>query len=91
VTFTEGDPTVVVQLRCARGTMIALYPWGPRRLLGFIGQRSLPSPDFLAESPTSFVRFDYRRPNPVRLAFSHTGNGMTVTLTSDGGEITAKR
>jgi hypothetical protein len=71
--------------------MIALYPWGPRRLLGFMGQRSLPSVDFLPESTTSFVRFDYRRPNPVRLTFARAGNGMTVTVSSDGGEITARR
>jgi CubicO group peptidase (beta-lactamase class C family) len=91
VTFTEGDPTVVVQVRFARGAMIALYPWGPRRLLGFMGQRSLPSPDFLPESGTSFVRFDYRRPNPVRLTFTRDGSGMTMTITSEGGEIIARR
>jgi CubicO group peptidase (beta-lactamase class C family) len=91
VTFTDGDPTVVVQVRFARGAMIALYPWGPRRLLGFMGQRSLLSPDFLPESATSFVRFDYRRPNPVRLTFTRTGNAMTVTVSSDAGEITARR
>ena len=91
VTFTDGDPTVVVQLRFARGAMIALYPWGPRRLLGFMGQRSLLSPDFLPESATSFVRFDYRRPSPVRLTFTQTGSAMALTITSDGGEITARR
>jgi CubicO group peptidase (beta-lactamase class C family) len=90
-TFTDGDPTVVVQVRFARGAMIALYPWGPRRLLGFMGQRSLPSADFLPESATSFVRFDYRRPNPVRLTFTRTGNALTVTVSSDGGKITARR
>jgi CubicO group peptidase (beta-lactamase class C family) len=91
VTFTDGDPTVVVQVRFARGAMVALYPWGPRRLLGFMGQRSLPGADFLPESTTSFVRFDYRRPNPVRLTFTRAGNAMTVTVSSDGGEITARR
>jgi CubicO group peptidase (beta-lactamase class C family) len=91
VTFTDGDPTVVVHVRFARGAMIALYPWGPRRLLGFMGQRSLPSADFLPESATSFVRFDYRRPNPVRLTFTRTGQATTVTISSDGGEITAIR
>jgi len=91
VTFTNGDPTVVVQVHFARGSAIALYPWGPRRLLGFMAQRSLASPDFLPESATSFVRFDYRRLNPVRLTFTKDGNGVTMTITSDGGEIVAKR
>jgi len=91
VAFTGGDPTVVVQVRFARGATIALYPWGPRRLMGFMGQRSLPSPDFLPESATSFVRFDYRRPNPVRLTFTRTGTAMTVTISTESGEITARR
>jgi hypothetical protein len=79
----------VVQLRFARGVVVALYPWGPRRLLGFMAQRSLPSADFLPESATSYVRFDYRRANPVRLAFARTESGVTLTIKSDGGEIVA--
>lgn len=89
VTLTQGDPTVVVQVRFARGTMIARYPWGPRRLLGFISERVLPEAEFLPESATSYVRFDYRRRAPVRLTF---GAGAAIlTIAGETGNIVAAR
>lgn len=90
-TLTDGDPTIVVQLRFARGRMIAQYPWGPRRLLGFAAQRSLPQAEFLPESATSYVRFDYRRRTPVRLTFAPLPNGTQLRIVSDAGEIVATR
>ncbi len=87
VTLTQGNPTVVVQLRFARGSMFARYPWGPRRLLGFITERELPVAEFLPESATTYVAFDYRRRTPVRLAFA----GRQLTVTSESGDVVAIR
>jgi CubicO group peptidase (beta-lactamase class C family) len=88
VTLTQGDPTVVVQLRFARGTMIARYPWGPRRLLGFITERALPDAEFLSESATSYVLFDHRRRAPVRLTFAPDGR---LRIVGDATDVTAVR
>ena len=89
VTLTQGDPTVVVQLRFARGTMIARYPWGPRRLLGFISGRALPVAEFLPESATSYVLFDHRRRAPVRLTFAPDGGSLRIA--SDTTDVAAIR
>ena len=89
MTLTQGDPTVVVQLRFARGTMIARYPWGPRRLLGFITERALPDARFLPESATSYVAFDYRRRAPVRLTFA--ADGASLRIAADTTAVVAIR
>jgi CubicO group peptidase (beta-lactamase class C family) len=89
VTLTQGDPTVVVQLRFARGSMIARYPWGPRRLTGFIAERALPDAEFLPESATSYVKFDYRRRAPVRLTFAPDGGSLRIA--SDTTDVAAIR
>jgi CubicO group peptidase (beta-lactamase class C family) len=90
-TFVQGDPVVVVRLRFAHGSAVAEYPWGPRRLVGFMGLEALPVAEFLPESPTSYVHFDYRRPTPVRLVFTETAHEVQVQISGDGGTIVAKR
>lgn len=83
----QGDPGVAVRLRFARGGPVLQYIWGPRRLAGF---RPVPvTPVALtAESPQSWSYFNYRLPQLIRLSFATDG---TLTVTSPGGTLSAKR
>ena len=91
VTFNEGDPVVVVRLQFARGSALAQYAWGPRRLAGFIDGQETPARDFVPASPTAYVSFDFRTGATVRLEFSTDGDRRTVTITGGGTTITATR
>ena len=92
VTFNDGDPMVVARLRFASGVAYAQYAWGPRRLLGFMSSTELPAADFQPESATSYVRFDYRRPTPIRLVFTaNADHKVTATITGNGSEFQATR
>jgi CubicO group peptidase (beta-lactamase class C family) len=76
--MVQGDPAVTVRLRFERGAQLVQYAWGPRRLAGWIEVPSAPVA-LVAESPRSWVYYNYRLPHLVRLRFGE-GGGVTVDL-----------
>jgi len=83
----QGDPAVTVRLRFEKGGPVLQLMWGPRRLAGF---RSLPAAavPLVAESPQTWVYFNYRSPAPVRFTFGDAG---TMTLETPKGVLRGTR
>ncbi len=83
----QGDPAVTVRLHFERGGPTLQLIWGPRRLAGF---RVIPPAPvgLVAESPTSWVYYNYRAPAPVRLRFGAQG---TLEAQTAKGTVSGKR
>lgn len=88
VGMIQGDPAVVVRARFARGSTILRYIWGPRRLAGFVADRSDLSLTLLPESADRYVSFDYRQPTgTVRVQFS----GDQIAIEAGSTKLSATR
>jgi CubicO group peptidase (beta-lactamase class C family) len=83
----QGDPAVTVRLRFERGGPTLQLIWGPRRLAGF---RVIPPAPvaLVAESPTSWVYYNYRASAPVRLRFGAQG---VLEVETAKGTFTGRR
>jgi hypothetical protein len=85
--LVQGDDTVTVALRFARGTQIVQYAWGPRRLLGFLVGNVGGAVPLSAESATRWFAFNYDGRTLVQLAFGDD----RVTLTTGTATISGRR
>jgi hypothetical protein len=75
---SQGDPAVTVRLHFVKGGPTLQFIWGPRRLVGF---RTMPGAGpvaLVAESPTEWVVYSYRLPEPIRVAFAADGGVRIV-------------
>jgi CubicO group peptidase (beta-lactamase class C family) len=76
--IAQGDPAVTVRLHFVKGGPTLQFIWGPRRLVGF---RTMPGAGpvaLVAESPTEWVVYSYRLPEPIRVSFAADGGVRIV-------------
>jgi CubicO group peptidase (beta-lactamase class C family) len=72
-TSVQGDPAVQLRLTFERGVRELQFIWGPRRLLGWRGVPAAGPAMLVAESPASWVFYQYRLPHLVRVTFTDAG------------------